>query len=218
MKYIDRRNYMLIDDIKFNEKGLVPAIVQDYKTGEVLMQAYMNAESLKKTLETGCSWFYSRSRNELWEKGATSGNTQEVKEILYDCDGDCLLVKVAQTGSACHTGNRSCFYRSLWEASDSVKAANIGEVVEKLYSKVGDRKENPIPGSYTCYLFDKGIDKILKKVGEESTEVVIAAKNNDKKEIIYEISDLIYHLTVLMNYTGVSFDDIAAELLRRERF
>jgi len=207
----------MIDDIKFDEKGLVPAIVQDYKTGEVLMQAYMNKESLKKTLETGRSWFYSRSRRKLWEKGETSGNIQEVKEILYDCDGDCLLMKVAQKGSACHTGNRSCFYRSLWEASGNVKAANIGEVAAKLYSRVEDRKENPVAGSYTCYLFEKGIDKILKKVGEESTEVVIAAKNNNKDEIVYEISDLIYHLTVLMNYTKVSFDDIAGELVRRER-
>jgi len=206
---------MLIDDIKFDEKGLVPAVVQDYKTGEVLMQAYMNKESLGKTLETGRSWFYSRSRRELWEKGATSGNIQEVKEISYDCDGDCLLVKVAQKGSACHTGNRSCFYRSLWSDGESTKTANIGEVAAKLYSKVEDRKENPVPGSYTCYLFEKGIDKILKKVGEESTEVVIAAKNNNKSEIVYEISDLIYHLTVLMNYTNVSFDDIAGELLQR---
>ncbi|MHB1392744.1 MAG: bifunctional phosphoribosyl-AMP cyclohydrolase/phosphoribosyl-ATP diphosphatase HisIE [Clostridia bacterium] len=206
---------MLIDGIKFDEKGLVPAIVQDYKTGEVLMQAYMNEESLGKTLETGHSWFYSRSRDELWEKGATSGNTQEVKEILLDCDGDCLLLKIKQNGPACHTGNRSCFYRSLWADYDSVAAVNIGEVIEKLYIKVGDRKENPIPDSYTCYLFEKGIDKILKKVGEESTEVVIAAKNDNKKELIYEISDLLYHLTVLMKCKDVCFDDIAGELLKR---
>ncbi len=209
---------MLIGEVKFNEKGLIPAIVQDYKTGQVLMQAYMNEDSLKRTLETGQSWFYSRSRDELWEKGATSGNIQYVKEILLDCDGDCLLIKVKQQGAACHTGNQSCFYRTLWAADDSTKTANIGEVLEKLYSKVGDRKENPLPDSYTCYLFDKGIDKILKKVGEESTEVVIAAKNDNKNEIVYEISDLIYHLTVLMNYTGVHPDDIAAELIRRERF
>jgi phosphoribosyl-ATP pyrophosphohydrolase/phosphoribosyl-AMP cyclohydrolase len=204
-----------MDDIKFNEKGLIPAIVQDYKTGEVLMQAYMNEESLGKTLETRRSWFYSRSRNELWEKGATSGNTQEVKEIYFDCDGDCLLMKVKQVGAACHTGNQSCFYRSLLSGEGRVKAVNIGEIIEKLYSKVGDRKENPIPDSYTCYLFDKGIDKILKKVGEESTEVVIAAKNENKKEIIYEISDLIYHLTVLMNYVDVCPEDIAGELMNR---
>ncbi|HYF84043.1 MAG TPA: bifunctional phosphoribosyl-AMP cyclohydrolase/phosphoribosyl-ATP diphosphatase HisIE [Clostridia bacterium] len=206
---------MFIDDIKFNEKGLVPAIVQDYKTGEVLMQAYMSKESLEKTLESGRSWFYSRSRDELWQKGATSGNTQEVKEILLDCDGDCLLIKVKQKGAACHTGNKSCFYRSILVADESTGAANIGAVLEELYRKVGERQENPIPNSYTCYLFDKGIDKILKKVGEESTEVVIAAKNENKKEIIYEISDLLYHLTVLMKYMDVCLEDIAGELYKR---
>lgn len=205
----------MINDIKFDEKGLVPAVIQDYKTGEVLMMAYMNRESLEKTLKTGRSWFYSRSRSELWEKGATSGHIQEVKEIYYDCDGDCLLLKVSQKGAACHTGARSCFYRNLWESKDNEKAANIGEVFENLYLKVGDRKENPVPDSYTCYLFEKGIDKILKKVGEESTEVVIAAKNNVKKEIVYEISDLIYHLTVLMNYLDVTYEDIGTELLNR---
>jgi len=206
---------MYADDIKFNEKGLVPAIVQDYKTGEILMQAYMNKESLGKTMDTGRSWFYSRSRDELWEKGATSGNIQEVKEIYYDCDGDCLLLKIRQKGAACHTGNRSCFYRSLWSADNSAKSINFGEIFQKLYNKVGERKENPVEGSYTCYLFEKGIDKILKKVGEESTEVVIAAKNESKEEAIYEISDLIYHLTVLMNYMDVTYEDIGAELLNR---
>lgn len=208
---------MLIDNIKFDEKGLVPAIVQDYKTGEVLMQAYMNGESLKRTMETGRSWFYSRSRQELWEKGATSGNVQEVKEIAYDCDGDSILVKVAQTGPACHTGNRSCYYRSLWSSEDNTKPANVGEVLENLYDKVGERKANPVPGSYTCYLFEKGIDKILKKVGEENAEVIIAAKNQSKEEMIYEISDLVYHLTVLMNYAGICPGDIAAELLKRAK-
>lgn len=208
---------MLIDNIKFNEQGLVPAIVQDCKTGEVLMQAYMNRESLEKTLETGRSWFYSRSRKELWEKGATSGCIQSVKEIFYDCDGDSLLLKVEQTGAACHTGSRTCFYRSLWKGEESARAANIGEVVERLYNKVSDRRENPEEGSYTCYLFNKGIDKICKKIGEESTEVVIAAKNESKEETIYEISDLIYHLTVLMNYMDVTYEDIARELVKRFR-
>lgn len=208
---------MLIDNIKFNEHGLVPAIVQDYKTGEVLMQAYMNKESLEKTLETGRSWFYSRSRKELWEKGATSGCIQTVKEISYDCDGDSLLLKVDQTGAACHTGNRSCFYRSLWKAEGIEEAVNIGEVVERLYDKVGDRRKNPVEGSYTCYLFEKGIDKICKKIGEEGTEVVIAAKNESKEEAIYEISDLIYHLTVLMNYMGITYEEIGAELLKRSK-
>ncbi|MGI6586221.1 MAG: bifunctional phosphoribosyl-AMP cyclohydrolase/phosphoribosyl-ATP diphosphatase HisIE [Lutisporaceae bacterium] len=208
---------MLINDIKFDEKDLVPAIVQDYKTGEVLMQAYMNKESLEKTLETGRSWFYSRSRKKLWEKGATSGCIQSVKEIFYDCDGDSLLLKVDQAGAACHTGNRSCFYRSLWKGEESAKAVNIGEVIADLYDKVGDRRKNPVEGSYTCYLFEKGIDKICKKIGEEGTEVVIAAKNESKEEIIYEISDLIYHLTVLMNYMGITFEEIGVELLKRSK-
>lgn len=206
---------MLIDDIKFDEKGLAPAVVQDYGTGEVLMVAYMNEESLKKTLETGQSWFYSRSRKELWRKGATSGNTQKVKAVSYDCDGDCILLKVEQQGSACHTGNRSCFYRSLWSDESSPKSANIGEMLGKLYEKVEDRRMNPVEGSYTNYLFTKGVDKICKKVGEESTEVVIAAKNESKSEAVYEISDLVYHLTVLMVHMDVRFEDIAGELLNR---
>jgi phosphoribosyl-ATP pyrophosphohydrolase/phosphoribosyl-AMP cyclohydrolase len=207
--------HMFKYEIKFDEKGLIPAIVQDYKTGEVLMQAYMNEESLGKTLETGQSWFYSRSRGELWHKGATSGNTQEVKAIALDCDGDCLLIKVKQEGKACHTGNRSCFYKSLWTANDIGATSSFGAVTEELYRKVEQRKDNTIPGSYTCYLFEKGIDKILKKVGEESTEVVIAAKNENKREVIYEISDLVYHLTVLMKYMDVYYEDIADELLKR---
>ena len=208
---------MSIGDIKFDEKGLIPAIVQDYKTGEVLMQAYMNKESLEKTLETGRSWFYSRSRKELWEKGATSGCIQTVKEIFYDCDGDCLLLKVEQAGAACHTGNRSCFYRSLLKSEEGVEAADIGKVIADLYSKVEDRRKNPVEGSYTCYLFNKGIDKICKKIGEESTEVVIAAKNESKEEAVYEISDLIYHLTVLMNYMDITYEDVGIELKKRAK-
>ncbi len=208
---------MTIDKIKFNEKGLIPAIVQDHNNGEVLMMAYMSSESLKKTIETGRSWFYSRSRDELWEKGATSGNIQEVKEILYDCDGDCLLLKVSQKGAACHTGEKSCFYRNLWGPEGKEKDINVKWVFENLYRKVGDRKENPESGSYTCYLFREGIDKILKKIGEESTEVVIAAKSEDKRETIYEISDLIYHLTVLIKYMDITFEDIAGELQRRDK-
>jgi phosphoribosyl-ATP pyrophosphohydrolase/phosphoribosyl-AMP cyclohydrolase len=206
---------MLINDVKFNEMGLIPAIVQDYRTGEVLMQAYMNEESLRRTMETGYTWFYSRSRSGLWEKGATSGNTQEVKGIFLDCDGDSLLIKVQQKGAACHTGSRSCFYRSLLTAPEGGSVVGFAAVTEELYKKVAERKENPKPGSYTCYLFEKGIDKILKKIGEESTEVVIAAKNSDKQEITYEISDLIYHLTVLMKYCDVTYEDIAEELLNR---
>lgn len=208
---------MEIDNIKFDEKGLVPAIVQDYRTGRVLMMAYMNKESLKRTMETGRSWFYSRSRQELWEKGATSGNIQEVKSISYDCDGDCLLLTVKQKGSACHTGNKSCFYRTMWSEEKGISSANIGQVIEELYDKVEDRRENPVSGSYTNYLFEKGLDKILKKVGEESTEVVIAAKNQSKSEATYEISDLIYHLTVLMADMGLTYNDIAQELLNRAK-
>ncbi len=206
---------MLIDELKFDQKGLIPVVVQDHISGEVLMQAYMNRESLQKTLETGRSWFYSRSRGALWEKGATSGNIQKVKGIYVDCDGDCLLIKADQTGGACHTGNRSCFATSLWTLEDNSREADIGETLEKLYKIVEDRKENPVPGSYTCYLFDKGIDKMLKKVGEESTEVVIAAKNDDKKELVYEISDLLYHMTVLMSCKNITFGDIAAQLMDR---
>lgn len=205
------------DNIRFDEKGLVPAIVQDYRTGRVLMMAYMNKESLKRTMETGRSWFYSRSRQELWEKGATSGNIQEVKDISYDCDGDCLLLRVKQKGNACHTGNRSCFYRTMWTEEEGISSANIGQVIEELYDKVEDRRENPVSGSYTNYLFEKGLDKILKKVGEESTEVVIAAKNQSKSEATYEISDLIYHLTVLMVDMNLTYTDIAQELLKRSK-
>lgn len=205
------------DNIKFDEKGLVPAIVQDYRTGRVLMMAYMNKESLKRTMETGRSWFYSRSRQELWEKGATSGNIQEVKDISYDCDGDCLLLRVKQKGNACHTGNRSCFYRTMWTEEEGISSSNIGQVIEELYDKVEDRRENPVSGSYTNYLFEKGLDKILKKVGEESTEVVIAAKNQSKSEATYEISDLIYHLTVLMVDMNLTYTDIAQELLKRSK-
>lgn len=205
------------DNIRFDEKGLVPAIVQDYRTGRVLMMAYMNKESLKRTMETGRSWFYSRSRQELWEKGATSGNIQEVKDISYDCDGDCLLLRVKQKGNACHTGNRSCFYRTMWTEEEGISSSNIGQVIEELYDKVEDRRENPVSGSYTNYLFEKGLDKILKKVGEESTEVVIAAKNQSKSEATYEISDLIYHLTVLMVDMNLTYTDIAQELLKRSK-
>lgn len=208
---------MLIDEVKFDEKGLVPAVVQDYKTGEVLMLAYMNKESLGKTLETGQSWFFSRSRQELWRKGATSGNNQKVKEVSYDCDGDTILLKVEQQGNACHTGNRSCFYRSLWKEESVKNNINIGEMLEKLYAKVEDRRENPVEGSYTNYLFTKGVDKICKKIGEETAEVIIASKNNSKSEAVYEISDLLYHLTVLMVNQGVSYQDIARELLGRAK-
>ena len=195
-------------DIKYNEDGLVPAIAQDIATGEVLMLAYMNKESLKLTLETQIVHYYSRSRKEIWEKGETSGNIQELKGFYYDCDGDTILLKVNQTGVACHTGEYSCFFNEVVSSQDYKNT--LGE----LYKIILDRKNNPKEGSYTNYLFDEGIDKILKKVGEESAEVIIGAKNN-REELIYESSDLIYHLMVLLVNEGISLGDIYEELTKR---
>lgn len=200
-----------MENIKFDEKGLIPAIIQNYSSGQVLMLAYMNEESYRKTLDTGYTWFYSRSRQELWNKGATSGNTQKVKEISYDCDGDTLLIKVEQRGPACHTGEKSCFFNRVTQG----KSMTIGEVLCALDDILKDRKENPVEGSYTTYLYEKGVDKILKKVGEESAEVIIAAKNPDKLELIYETSDLIYHLLVLLNEQGVDLQEIKDQLMGR---
>lgn len=199
----------MIDKIKFNGHGLVPCIVQDVYTKEVLMLAYMNEESLKKSIETKETWFYSRSRQELWNKGATSGHKQIIKKMSYDCDGDTILVEVEQIGVACHTGAKSCFFETIFEEED--KVFDLG----KLYNLIKERKENPVEGSYTNYLFDKGIDKILKKVGEESAEVIIAAKNPDLTELQYELSDLVYHSLVLMVERGLELKDIAEELKKR---
>jgi phosphoribosyl-ATP pyrophosphohydrolase/phosphoribosyl-AMP cyclohydrolase len=201
----------MIENIKFDEKGLVPAIIQD-ELGEVLMLAYMNEESLKKTIETGTTWFYSRSRQKLWNKGETSGNIQTVKSITYDCDGDTLLVVVSQKGVACHTGSYSCFTNKL--SGEAEKQENI---LRKLVATLDDRKKNPIEGSYTNYLFREGIDKILKKVGEESAEVIIAAKGNDKEQTIYELCDFVYHALVLTNYMGISLEELNKELLSRHK-
>ena len=203
-----------IDKIKFDAMGLVPVIIQDFSSGEVLMMAYMNKESLKKTLETKNTWFWSRSRGELWNKGATSGNTQAVKSIYYDCDGDTILVKVSQEGNACHTGERTCFFNEVCKEDAE---GGGGDFLLKLYDVIRDRKLNPKGGSYTNYLFDKGIDKILKKVGEEAAETIIAAKNSDEKELIYESSDLIYHLLVLLNEKNIPFSRIIEELQGREK-
>jgi phosphoribosyl-ATP pyrophosphohydrolase/phosphoribosyl-AMP cyclohydrolase len=200
-----------MENIKFDEKGLIPAIIQDSTSGQVLMMAYMNEESYKKTLETGDTWFYSRSRQELWNKGATSGNTQKVKELSYDCDGDTLLIKVEQKGPACHTGEKSCFFNRVTEG----KSMGLGEVLGALDDTLKDRKANPVEGSYTTYLYKEGVDKILKKVGEESAEVIIAAKNPDRSELVYEASDLIYHLLVLLNERGVELDEIKDQLIGR---
>lgn len=207
-----------INELKFNDNGLIPAITQDYLTGEVLMLAYMNKESLKLTIDTGKIHYFSRSRNKLWLKGETSGNFQYLKELFYDCDGDTLLLKVEQVGPACHTGSRSCFHNSPIKQTDSAKLPQIiPSALEELYSIVADRKNNPKEGSYTNYLFDKGLDKILKKVGEESTEVVIAAKNQSEEEICYETADLLYHLTVLLVERGITFDKIFRKLKERQK-
>jgi len=201
------------DQIKFDEKGLVPAIVQDCYSGKVLMLAYMNKQSLEKTLETGTTWFYSRSRNELWNKGATSGHFQKVKRMSYDCDGDAILVEVEQLGVACHTGEASCFYNEVY-AEDSFFDYNR-EIVTELYQFLQDRKLNPVEGSYTNYLFEKGLDKILKKIGEETTEVIIGAKNPDREELIFELADLIYHSLVLMIEKDIRIEELKKELMKR---
>ena len=199
-----------IEKLKFDEKGLIPAIVVDDKTGAVLTLAYMNKESLKISLEKKLTCFWSRSRQELWLKGETSGNYQHIVSITADCDMDALTVRVKKDGPACHTGEESCFFNTVLE-SEEVPAFSVQALVEMLEG----RKSNPKEGSYTTYLFEKGIDKILKKVGEESTEVIIAGKANDKAEAIYEISDLMYHVLVLMIEMGISVDDIMAELASR---
>ncbi len=200
-------------EFKVGSDGLAPVIVQDYKTDEVLMLAYMNAEAFQATLETGLMTYWSRSRGELWVKGLTSGHFQYVKSLEIDCDQDTLLAKVSQVGAACHTGNRSCFYRNL--VKKEYDDTNPLRVMQSVYDVIADRKVNRREGSYTNYLFDKGIDKILKKCGEECTEMVIAAKNPDKEEIKYEISDFLYHMMVLMVETGVTWDEITRELSRR---
>ncbi len=195
-------------DIKYNKDGLVPAIAQDIATGEVLMLAYMNEESIKLTLETHIVHYYSRSRKKLWKKGESSGNIQELKGFYYDCDGDTILLKVNQTGVACHTGSYSCFFNEVKGTREDKNTIDV------LYKVILDRKENPIEGSYTNYLFNEGIDKILKKVGEESAEVIIGAKNNHEEQI-YESSDLMYHLLVQFVNEKVSVGDIYEELSKR---
>lgn len=200
-------------DLRFDAHGLVPAIVQDVESGQVLMLAYMNEESLQKTLESGQTWFWSRSRKQLWHKGETSGNVQDVKEITYDCDADTLLIKVVQTGVACHTGERSCFYNHLYREGE--KPAASYDIINQVYDVVMSRKAEMPEGSYTTYLFEKGIDKICKKVGEESAEVIIGAKNRSKDEVIYEVSDLLYHLMVLLAEQGVTPKEVYAELAKR---
>lgn len=255
---------MNIPTLKYDEKGLIPAITQDATTGQILMQAYMNEEALRRTIETGFVHYYSRSRQSLWFKGETSGNKQILKKILVDCDMDSLVIKVEQQGAACHTGELTCFYRELngvgeikkvdeeirnildnWsfkiplpaekksepvytEAMDprfkdksnqdaSLVIADEGHILDGLYHLIKERKKNPVEGSYTNYLFEKGLDKILKKVGEESTEVVIAAKNHDQKELSMEVADLLYHVLVGLVEEGVSLEAVYDVLKERHK-
>lgn len=218
---------MIWDKIKLNNDGLIPAIVQDAENHEVLMMAYMNEEALKKSLETGLTHFWSRSRKKLWMKGETSGHMQKIQRIWLDCDGDTLLIEVIQIKAACHTGYRSCFYRSIDIVETKLTEkfnklfdienvyGNKATVLREVYNAIEDRRLHPCEGSYTNYLFDKGIDKILKKIGEESAEVIIAAKNRIKSEVIYEIADLIYHIMVVLVEQDIDLDDIFMELENR---
>jgi len=199
-----------IDELKFDEKGLIPAVVVDADSKKVLTLAYMNRESLQISMEKGLTCFWSRSRQELWLKGETSGNYQHIVSITADCDGDALVVVVDKDGPACHTGEETCFHNPIWE-SDERQEFSLEGLMEML---VG-RKETPKEGSYTTYLFEKGLDKILKKVGEECTEVIIGAKSDDKAETVYEIADLAYHVMVLMIQMGISLEDIHRELASR---
>ncbi len=217
---------MNMENVKFNVDGLIPAIIQDASSGEVLMMAYMNKESLEQSLLTGRTHFYSRSRQRLWMKGETSGHIQEIQEAYLDCDNDTLLFKVKQTSGACHTGRMSCFFNKIDEnqniqatgemvfAPDTVYE-NAAGILKELYGVVVDRRIHPKEGSYTNYLFEKGIDKILKKVGEETAEVIIAAKNRSADELTYEVSDLFYHLIVLLVEQDVDLDAIFTELKKR---
>ena len=198
------------DEIRFDERGLIPAIVQNAATREVLTLAYMNRESLQRTIETRQTWFWSRSRNELWHKGATSGNTQEVVSLALDCDRDAIVVLVNPAGPACHTGAVSCF-------DVGKRPSDLGPLLDQLYELIQSRERERPPGSYTTYLFEEGLDKILKKLGEESAETIIAAKNDDDGRLTAEVSDLVYHLLVLLVARGVSLAQVAEELGERRK-
>lgn len=211
----------LLNEVKYDANGLVTVVVQDYHNKHVRMVAYMNEESLKKTLETGDCWYFSRSRQKLWHKGEESGNFQYLKGMSIDCDGDCLLMQVEQVnGISCHTGNTSCFYRDLTEDVSIVinraKVKSDSHFLNNLYATIDDRAKNPVEGSYTNYLIDKGMNKILKKFGEEATETIIAAKDNSKQETIFEIADVMYHMSVMMQQMGITWDDIEDELAKRD--
>lgn len=213
IKMTSFESMMEFSQFKTNEQGLIPVVIQHYKTQEVLMLAYMNEEAFYKTIKTGKMTYYSRSRQQLWTKGETSGHFQYVKSLTIDCDYDTLLAKVDQIGAACHTGNPTCFFQPL--VGNDYDETNPLQVFEAVYDTIVDRRENPKEGSYTNYLFDKGIDKILKKVGEEATEVVIAAKNPNPEEVKYEMADFLYHAMVLMVEKGISWEDIIKELADR---
>ncbi|MEK3881084.1 bifunctional phosphoribosyl-AMP cyclohydrolase/phosphoribosyl-ATP diphosphatase HisIE [Paenibacillus sp. FSL M7-0420] len=227
-KTIAQSQQEAVSGIRWNESGLLPAVIQDARTLEVLMFAYMNPESLQRSLASGQTWFWSRSRSELWHKGGTSGNTQAITSIHYDCDSDTLLVKVVPEGPACHTGENSCFFREVpldspANVTDTAGAAvNAAEaesgrfaVLGELERVIAEREVNRPEGAYTTYLFDKGVDKILKKVGEEASETIIAAKNKDNAELRLEVSDLIYHLLVLLQERKLPLDEILEELSAR---
>lgn len=196
--------------LKFDDKGLIPAIVIDTETKQVLMMAYMNEESLRVSMAEGRTCFWSRSRKELWRKGETSGNVQRIVSITADCDADTLLVEVRKSGPACHTGAESCFFQPVFEGEEAPAFQ-----YKDLFEMLRGRKAQPKEGSYTTYLFEKGLDKILKKVGEETTEVILSAKDNDKSNTIYEIGDLMYHMMVLMIESGIELDDIRREMASR---
>ncbi|MEJ7577261.1 MAG: bifunctional phosphoribosyl-AMP cyclohydrolase/phosphoribosyl-ATP diphosphatase HisIE [Pyrinomonadaceae bacterium] len=209
-----------VEDIKFDERGLVPVVVQDASTRKVLTLAYMNEESLRRTLSTAKTWFWSRSRAQLWHKGAISGHKQRVVCVRVDCDGDALVVLVEPAGPACHTNEFSCFHNELegadYKNGDVEAQFNLGRALQELHSAIESRRRERPAGSYTAYLFDQGLDKILKKVGEESTETVIAAKNGDNSALVAETADLLYHLVVMLVERGVSLDTVGSELMRRK--
>lgn len=207
---------MNIEELKFDENGLIPAIVQDAQSKEVLTLAYMNKESLQKSLETRETWFYSRSRKELWHKGETSGNTQQIVDIRYDCDSDALVVNVIPAGPACHTGEYSCFSNSLLNEEVSVKRDRFA-IVNELEEVIARREAEMPEGAYTTYLFEKGVDKILKKVGEEASEVIIAAKNRDPEELKWEVADLCYHTLVLLREQKLPLDEVLNVLEERHK-
>ena len=203
-------------ELKFDDRGLIPAVVVDVETNDVLMLAYMNEESLRISIDEGKTCFWSRSRNELWRKGEGSGNFQQIISIKADCDKDALVITVRKNGPACHTGEDSCFFNDLYVSGTETGESDAFSI-DSLYKTIEDRKVNRKPGSYTTYLFEKGLDKILKKLGEESTEVIIAAKSNDKGETIYELADYVYHALVLMTEMGITPYEVRKELASRHQ-